>query len=568
MLFKLVLHDGKLLLQKHLLQCPANFLRKQQHHVLTGSWNKAAEQTSFRKWHSSLYNPNIYLLDLFKPCISCCERHISSSSKKVDDAVFRQAECELISRLDWQFMAKRLQHDGKAKTPKDEGVYLFKREPIYEKMENTIIYEEDLYREYGLTQKDVENLPREKMRSGWSLNQTEDIKYGYRKHLVHSTALQKWGSEEAIKLRRLIIKIEMDKKEEFENEQKNYDIFSFGFKDRQGRVISIALVVNFTVCMMKMVVYAVSMSPSMLAEFLHSMLDTANQGMIYWGLYVSKKAPDKHHPYGYASFQNITSLCSGFSFFVFGFLLSSIMNFYFFYGAETTLSLSHLGVMYITFLMEGVSLCFATRELKRKAKKRNMKLFPYIRRGFDPNVVVVFMEDMAAVTGVLIASAGMTLSHLYAQPFWDTAASGCVAGLMGIVAAYLIKSNIPSLVGKSIPEEERKDMADFLQRDRIVKYVSDVKAVEIGHEVRFKAEVAFDGKELAQLLFESKEGMDILKGFQNVKKEPEAIEYMKKFADELQNIQGREVDRIERQMRAEFEAKYHIRLRHVDLEPL
>lgn len=111
-------------------------------------------------------------------------------------------------------------------------------------------------------------------------------------------------------------------------------------------------------------------------------------------------------------------------------------------------------------------------------------------------------------------------------------------------------------------------MADFLQRDRIVKYVSDVKAVEIGHEVRFKAEVAFDGKELAQLLFESKEGMDILKGFQNVKKEPEAIEYMKKFADELQNIQGREVDRIERQMRAEFEAKYHIRLRHVDLEPL
>ena len=42
------------------------------------------------------------------------------------------------------------------------------------------------------------------------------------------------------------------------------------------------------------------------------------------------------------------------------------------------------------------------------------------------------------------------------------------------------------------------------------RYVSDVKAVEIGHEVRFKAEVAFDGKELAQLLFESSEGREIL----------------------------------------------------------
>lgn len=47
MLFKLVLHDGKLLLQKHLLQCPANFLRKQQHHVLTGSWNKAGKNGIF-----------------------------------------------------------------------------------------------------------------------------------------------------------------------------------------------------------------------------------------------------------------------------------------------------------------------------------------------------------------------------------------------------------------------------------------------------------------------------------------------------------------------------------------
>ncbi|XP_022323680.2 proton-coupled zinc antiporter SLC30A9, mitochondrial-like isoform X1 [Crassostrea virginica] len=566
MIFRFVLHNRKLFHKKQLLPFPQTFLRKLQHCTFT----KAAKQMSFRKWQSTLQQPNAYLrlMDHIRPCIFCSERHASSNSNKLDKAAMQQAESELMKRLGWQLTSKRLQHDGKPKIPKDEGLYLFKREPVYENMKNTIIYEEELYREYGLTQKDVEALPREKMRSGWSISQMENIKYGYRKHLVHTLALQKWGSEEAIKLRRLIIKREMDRKEEYENEQKNYDIFTFGFKDRQGRVISVALVVNFTVCMMKMVVYAVSMSPSMLAEFLHSLLDTANQGMIYWGLYVSKKAPDKHHPYGYASFQNITSLCSGFSFFVFGFLLSSIMNFYFFYGAETTLSLSHLGVMYITFLMEGVSLYFATRELRRKAKIRNMKLFPYIRRGFDPNVVVVFMEDLAAVTGVLIASAGMTLAHLYNQPFWDTAASGCVAGLMGIVAAYLIKSNIPSLVGKSIPEEERKDMAEFLQRDRIVKYVSDVKAVEIGHEVRFKAEVAFDGKELAQLLFESSEGRDILQNFKKIREGEDALEYMKKFADELQNIQGREVDRIERQMKAEFEGKYHIKLRHVDLEPL
>ncbi|XP_048775698.1 proton-coupled zinc antiporter SLC30A9, mitochondrial-like isoform X2 [Ostrea edulis] len=470
MLLKIILQDGKLLLHKRILPSLQVLLRKHHHYLVNTTFTKTAKHTGLGKRHSSILYSSTSLLDLLNPCVSN-HRHLSNNSRKGDKTVIQAAvaEDELLRQLDWQLLIKRLQHDSKTPKPKEEGVFLFRREPIYEKMENTIIYEEDLYREYGLTAKDVEGLPREKMRSGWSLAQTEDLKYGYRKHLVHTLALKKWGSEDAIKLRRLIIKREMDRKEEYANEQKNYDIFSFGFKDRQGRVISLALVVNFTVCMMKMVVYAVSMSPSMLAEFLHSLLDTANQGMIYWGLYVSKKAPDKHHPYGYASFQNITSLCSGFSFFVFGFLLSSIMNFYFFLGAETSLSLIHLGVMYLTFVMEGASLYFATRELQRKAKERNMKLFPYIQRGFDPNVVVVFMEDMAAVVGVVIASAGMTLSHVYAQPFWDTAASGCVAGLMGMVAAYLIRSNIPALVGKSIPEEERKDMADFLQRDRIVK---------------------------------------------------------------------------------------------------
>lgn len=47
MLLKLILHDGKLLLQKRLLQYPANLHRKQQHHLLTGSWNRAGKNAIF-----------------------------------------------------------------------------------------------------------------------------------------------------------------------------------------------------------------------------------------------------------------------------------------------------------------------------------------------------------------------------------------------------------------------------------------------------------------------------------------------------------------------------------------
>ena len=36
--------------------------------------------------------------------------------------------CNIVFR---QLTSKRLQHDGKPKIPKDEGLYLFKREPVY-----------------------------------------------------------------------------------------------------------------------------------------------------------------------------------------------------------------------------------------------------------------------------------------------------------------------------------------------------------------------------------------------------------------------------------------------------
>jgi zinc transporter 9 len=73
-----------------------------------------------------------------------------------------------------------------------------------------------------------------------------------------------------------------------------------------------------------------------------------------------------------------------------------------------------------------------------------------VRQGVDPNVTVVLLEDMAAVTGVVIAGACMGIAHFHGSAYPDAIGSFLIAGLLGVVASFIIKTNISALVGKSV----------------------------------------------------------------------------------------------------------------------
>ena len=73
-------------------------------------------------------------------------------------------------------------------------------------------------------------------------------------------------------------------------------------------------------------------------------------------------------------------------------------------------------------------------------------------------------------------------------------------GLLGVVAGFLIKRNANSLLGKSIPPEQLKEIVTVVENDRMVQSIHDVKATEMGaNSVRFKAELNFDGREVLYL---------------------------------------------------------------------
>ena len=62
-------------------------------------------------------------------------------------------------------------------------------------------------------------------------------------------------------------------------------------KDGSVKVVLTAVVVNFFVTLAKSVGWMISMSPSMLAEAIHSFADTANQLLVYVFGYQGKVPP-------------------------------------------------------------------------------------------------------------------------------------------------------------------------------------------------------------------------------------------------------------------------------------
>ena len=101
-------------------------------------------------------------------------------------------------------------------------------------------------------------------------------------------------------------------------------------------------------------------------------------------------------------------------------------------------------VLGASFVFEGVSWLRAVHQVHSDAGKLG-----------DPAVKTVLFEDTAALIGIVVAAAGVTLHHLTDQSYWDGAASIAIGVLLVGVAYALGRENKTALMGQSVDEETR-----------------------------------------------------------------------------------------------------------------
>jgi cation diffusion facilitator family transporter len=214
-----------------------------------------------------------------------------------------------------------------------------------------------------------------------------------------------------------------------------------------------ALLANAGIAVAKFIGFLLTGSSSILAEAVHSVADTANQGLLLLGRHRARRQATKKHPFGYSRDRYFYS-------FVVALLLFSLGSVFALYeGAHKIRShdpisspLVAIGILVVAIVLEGFSFRTAVRE-SRPLKGAN-SWWQFIRQSKSPELPVVLLEDTGALVGLLLAFLGIGLSVLTGDPLWDALGTLGIGVLLGIIAIILIVETKSLLIGEGAGQDE------------------------------------------------------------------------------------------------------------------
>jgi solute carrier family 30 (zinc transporter), member 9 len=280
--------------------------------------------------------------------------------------------------------------------------------------------------------------------------------------------------------------------------------------DNSLKAVVVAVVVNGFITILKFIGWIMTMSPSLLAESIHSLADVANQVLLWVGIRQSAKDATPEHPYGWGSARYLWNLKSAMGIFFLGSGVTIYHGLHAGYealtktegqlaeeaaaaakkAAEGSIDPEIVGIviLVIAVILEGYSWWVAYKEVN--ASRGDVAWGDFIKKGDDPTGVGVLLEDTAAVGGVFLALAGLGLSKLLGSPIPDIVATVLIGILLGWVAIFLAKANGRLLIGAAVDSLQLDRIRQVLEEDPIVEKVEDLKTLVMGSgQMRVKCEV-------------------------------------------------------------------------------
>ena len=185
---------------------------------------------------------------------------------------------------------------------------------------------------------------------------------------------------------------------------------------RENAAVVVAVGAGAIVSIVKFFAAYLTGSSAMLSEGIHSMVDAINDSLLLVGNKLSKRKPDVEHPFGYGSELYFYSLAVALVIFVLG------GGFVIYEGIQNVLAGGHpienplvnYVVLVIGIVFEGFSLSVAVRTVNRE--RGDMRITKYIRESKSPTNITVFLEDTAAVGGMLVALVGNIDGRNHGKP--------------------------------------------------------------------------------------------------------------------------------------------------------
>jgi len=253
------------------------------------------------------------------------------------------------------------------------------------------------------------------------------------------------------------------------------------------KAVVAALLANTGIAVMKFLAFALTGASSMLAEGIHSVADSGNQGLLLLGGKRSEREATTEHPFGFGRERYVYS-------FVVAIVLFSVGGLFALYEAYHKAIEVHEGkpnellegrwwwvaivVLVGAVIMEGLSFRTAIGETNKI--REGASWWQFIRRAKSPELPVILLEDFAALIGLFFALLGVGLS-LITQNLWFDVVGTALIGLLLVAVAIVLAIETKSLLlGESASVEAEDRIADALRETDGIDRIIHLKTLHLG----------------------------------------------------------------------------------------
>jgi cation diffusion facilitator family transporter len=218
-----------------------------------------------------------------------------------------------------------------------------------------------------------------------------------------------------------------------------------------------ALIGDLLVAASKIVAAVWTGSAAMASEAIHSVVDTANEILLLYGIHRSKQKADIDHPFGHGREIYFWSFVVSLLIFALG------AGFAIYEGVGRILKpvpiespvVSYV-VFALAFFFEGGSWLFAMRQFG--AAKGELGFFKAFKSSKDPPSFMTLFEDSVALIGILIGTASTFASVASGNPQIDGVGSVAIGLLLAGTSVFLARESKSLLMGEPAHRSVRKSI--------------------------------------------------------------------------------------------------------------
>jgi cation diffusion facilitator family transporter len=257
------------------------------------------------------------------------------------------------------------------------------------------------------------------------------------------------------------------------------------------KAVYAAIVGNFAVAVTKFVAAFFTGSSAMLAEGVHSLVDTGNGGLILLGIRKARRPPDDTHPFGHGKELYFWTLVVAILIFAVGGGISLYEGIQHLRHPEPVEdAVWAYGVLIAAMIFEGYAWSVAFRAFGKE--RRGRALLPAVRASKDPTTFTVLFEDSAAMLGLIVAFVGILLGQVTGIAYFDGAASVVIGLILMAVAVFLAYESKGLLIGEAADPRTIESIRALTEEDPAVARMVRVLTMHFGpREVLLTLELQF-----------------------------------------------------------------------------